>query len=99
MGKRFSPRVRFAVALALVALAAALVGMLGSSGGPRSAAPAFKKGDPDSSIKALAGIANEGPDATLAAEQEAQRAYPGDSVPVEATANSQAAFAALLGKG
>jgi hypothetical protein len=99
MVKRFSPRARFGIAVALVALAAAMVGMFASSGGPRSAAPAFKKGDPDKSVKALAGIANEGPDATLAAEQEAQRAYPADSVPFEATANSQAAFAALSAKG
>ena len=99
MGKRFSPRVRFAVAVALVALGAAMVGMLASSGGRHSTAPAFKKGDPDSSAKALAGIPNEGPDATAAAQQEAQRAYPGDSVPEVAAANSRAAYAALLGKG
>jgi hypothetical protein len=99
MGKRFSPRVRFAVAVALVALAAAMVGMLASSGGRHSVAPSFKKGDPDSSAKALAGIPNEGPDATAAAQQEAQRAYPADSVPEVAAANSQAAYAALVGKG
>jgi hypothetical protein len=99
MGKRLSPHVRFAVVVALVALAAAMVGMLASSGGSPSAAHAFKKGDADSSVKALAGIANEGPDATAAAEQEAQRAYPADAVPIEAAANSQAAFAALQGKG
>ncbi len=99
MGKNFSPRVRFAVVVALVALAAAMVGMLVSSGGPRASAPAFKKGDPDSSVKDLAGIANEGPDATLAAQEEAQRAYPADSVPFEATLNSQSTFASLSKHG
>ncbi len=99
MGKRFSPRVRFGVAVALVVLAAAMVGMLASSGGRPSASHTFKKGDPDSSVKALAGIPNEGPDATAAAQQEAERAYPADSVPDVAAANSQAAFAALVGKG
>ncbi len=97
MGKRFSPRVRFAVVVALVALAAAMVGMLASSGGRHSAAPTFKKGDPDSR-KALAGIPNEGPDATAAAQEEAQRAYPADAVPEQATANAQAAFADINGK-
>ena len=72
MGKNFSPRVRFAVVVALVALAAAMVGMLVSSGGPRASAPAFKKGDPDSSLKDKAGISNEGPDSSLAAQEEAQ---------------------------
>jgi len=56
-------------------------------------------GDPDSSRKDQAGIANEGADASVAAEQEAQRAYPADSVPDIATSNSQATFASLSKHG
>src|SRR4051812_28656177 len=38
--------------------------------------------------KDLAGIPNEGPNGTWEAQQEAQRAYPADSVPDEAASNS-----------
>ena len=39
-----------------------------------------------------AGIANEGPDSSLGAEQEAQRAYPADSVPTDAVTQAQATY-------
>ena len=92
---------RIALVAALVALAAVIVGTFATSS-PRSRSHhVFTKGDPDSSRVAKAGIPNEGPDATFAAQEEAQRAYPADSVPLEATFTSQATFAALSkhGKG
>src|SRR5712691_1438703 len=60
----------------------------------------FAKGDPDSRAD-KAGIANEGPDGTYAAQEEANRAYPADSVPAEATLNSISTFSSLKkhGKG
>jgi hypothetical protein len=54
------------------------------------------KGDPDSAA-AKAGVPNEGPGGSYAAQEEAQRAYPADSVPFEATQNSIATFNALKG--
>jgi hypothetical protein len=92
---------RIALVAALVALAAVIVGMFATSSSRSTAPHVFTKGDPDSSLRAKAGIPNEGPDATLAAQEEAQRAYPADSVPLEATFTSQATFAALNkhGKG
>ena len=86
---------RTVVAVAFVAAAAALVGTFTATRSASHAPFVFTKGDPDSSIKTKAGIANEGPDGSLAAQLEAQRAYPADSVPAAATANSQATFAAL----
>ena len=56
------------------------------------------KGDPDSA-KAKAGIPNEGPDGSYAAQVEAQRAYPADTVPFEATENSISTFNALKANG
>jgi hypothetical protein len=56
------------------------------------------KGDPDSAA-AKAGVANEGPAGSYAAQEEAQRAYPAESVPVEATENSIATFNALKANG
>ncbi len=91
--------VRITAVAALVALAAVLIGSFSTSKSASHARPAFTKGDPDSSIKEKAGIANEGPDGSLAAQEEAQRAYPADSVPDVATANSQATFASLSKHG
>jgi hypothetical protein len=54
------------------------------------------KGDPDSAAT-KAGVPNEGPGGSYAAQEEAQRAYPADSVPFEATQNSIATFNALKG--
>ena len=100
--KRNHPHVgRIAVAGVLVAIVAALLGVFATSSTHSGAHAIFKKGDPDSVRKDQAGIANEGPGATYAAQQEAERAYPADSVPFVATQNSQATFASLkkLGKG
>ena len=92
---------RMVVAVAFVAVAAVLVGTFTATRSASHAPFVFTKGDPDSSIKTKAGIANEGPDGSLAAQLEAQRAYPADAVPAAATANSQATFADLSkhGKG
>ena len=89
------------VVVAFVAVAAVLVGTFTATRSASHAPFVFTKGDPDSSIKTKAGIANEGPDGSLAAQLEAQRAYPADAVPAAATANSQATFADLSkhGKG
>jgi len=90
---------RIAVVVALVALAAVIVGAFATSRTHSVTTHRFAKGDPDSSRKDQAGIANEGPDASVAAQQEAQRAYPADSVPDIATSNSQATFASLSKHG
>ena len=93
---------RFWVSAAFIgALAVALAvvsGLVASSHG--SAKPAYLIAKADSeSAKNLAGIANEGPDATLAAQEEAARAYPADSVPVTATENSISTFKSLRQHG
>lgn len=96
MSKRFRRSVRIAIALALVALAAYVVGAVRSPSAqvqPRHLA----KADAESSLMAKAGIPNEGPDSTLAAQEEAQRAYPAASVPFVATLNSQATARSLRG--
>ena len=90
--------------LALVVAAgvvAAAVSSSGSATGKGGFALAAKSGDRDaaSSAKGLAGIANEGPDATYEAQQEAERAYPADSVPSVATSNSISTFKAVRGRG
>jgi hypothetical protein len=90
---------RIAVAAVLVALVATALGVFATSSTHSGAHVIFKKGDPDSLRKDQAGIANEGPSASYAAQQEAERAYPADSVPVAATANSQATWAALQSGG
>jgi hypothetical protein len=56
------------------------------------------KGESDSWAD-KAGIANEGPDGTWAAAEEAQRAYPADSVPASAAADSLATFQSLKAHG
>ena len=82
----------------LAVLLAVVSGMVASS--HVSAKPAFLLTKADSeSAKNLAGIANEGPDATLAAQQEAERAYPADSVPLVATENSIRTFKSLRQHG
>jgi hypothetical protein len=89
---------RVAAVLALVALTAILAGSLRSSGS-QGTARHFTKGDPDSSLLAKAGVPNEGPDASFAAQEEADRAYPADSVPFVATQNALATFASLSRHG
>ena len=82
-------------AVFFVAVGAAFVGarlaQTGSSNGAKGARPAFNKfakGDPDANSQFKAGIANEGPGSTLEAQQEAQRAYPADSIPDGVAASS-----------
>ena len=90
---------RIAVAATLVALAAALLGVFTTSSSHPGSRIAFKKVDPDSSFQYKAGIANEGPDATYEAQQEAERAYPAASVPAVATQNAQSTFTSLRRHG
>ena len=47
----------------------------------------------------MAGIANEGPDASFAAQEEDQRAYPADSIPFSASLDAISTFNALKSKG
>lgn len=47
----------------------------------------------------IAGIANEGPDSSYAAEQYAIRAYPSDSVPTDAIFAAQSAFTSFKNSG
>src|SRR5580765_2768425 len=89
-------------AVFFVAVGAAFVGarlaQTGSSNGAKGAGLAlnkFAKGDPDASSQFKAGIANEGPGSTLEAQQEAQRAYPADSIPDGVTQNSVSTFNSL----
>jgi hypothetical protein len=77
--------------VAIVAIAASAVRSPSLKGQSRHIA----KADPDRSFVTKAGIPNEGPNGTIEALAEAQRAYPADSVPVVATQNSQAAFGNL----
>ena len=90
---------RIAVVVALVALAAVIVGTLATSRTHSLSQHRLAKGEAGGSLTDKAGIANEGPDATLAAQEEADRAYPADSIPLDAASTSQATFAALNQKG
>jgi hypothetical protein len=86
--------------IAALALAGVIVAGMASSSHLHAASGGFLKTKGESeSLVAKAGIANEGPGATWEAQQEAQRAYPGDSVPSIATANSIATFNELKKKG
>jgi hypothetical protein len=98
MSPRFRRTARVVAVVALVALAAFVVGALRSPG-LKGQSRHIAKTDPDRSLVAKAGIPNEGPNATAAAQEEAQRAYPADSVPVVATENSRAAFGNLKNHG
>ncbi|MEP6977978.1 MAG: exo-alpha-sialidase [Thermoleophilia bacterium] len=87
------------IVLAGVAVFAASIMLSGSSSSKGQPALAFTKGDREANVKDLAGIANEGPAASYAAQQEAERAYPAEAVPFESTGNSISSFKALKGKG
>jgi len=76
-------------AAGVVVLAAGL--MTSPSSNATDKATKVAKGESESR-KAVAGNGNEGPAATYEAEQESQRAYPADSVPLLATQNSIATF-------
>ena len=95
MNKKFLRAGLIALAVVLVAVAATLAGTFAMSGSHSESDAVFKKGDPDSTRKDKAGVANEGPSATYAAEQEAERAYPAAAVPLVAAQNSQATFRSL----
>jgi hypothetical protein len=95
----------WATAIAVLAGALALgAGLAASSSrdAKRQGTP-FAKGDPEESLSDKAGVPNEGPDGAYAAQEEANRAYPADSVPAEATLNSISTFTSLkkhgIGKG
>jgi hypothetical protein len=102
---RKSIRSRFALGLfglALVAVAGLVAAGVSSSGASSNKAGVglvAKGGDPDANRKSLAGIPNEGPDASIAAQEEAQRAYPADSVPFSATLDAQSTFTSLKQRG
>ncbi|MBA3843867.1 MAG: Arc family DNA-binding protein, partial [Actinobacteria bacterium] len=93
--------VRIAIAAAFIVAAALLVGVFATSKTASHNTRVLAKKDPDSSLRAKAGISNEGPRGTLEAQQEAERAYPAAAVPAVATQNSQATYATLKthGKG
>ena len=96
---------RFAMSRArvlVIATAAVLVVTAITSGtfSARSADPAYQHDiefgkHANDSKEALAGIPNEGPEDTYAAEQAALRAFPADEVPPEAAINSQNTFQQL----
>jgi hypothetical protein len=89
------------VGLALVVAAGLVAAAVSSSGASsfKGAGLLAKTGDPDAHRQNKAGIGNEGIDSGLAAQEEALRAYPAESVPFEATLNSQATFSSLTKKG
>jgi hypothetical protein len=96
------PRVRFLVIAAAVVLVIGAVSsgtLIGRSNDPAYlAAIDFGKHSNDSK-EALAGISNEGPQDTYAAEQAALRAFPADEVPPEAAINSQSTFQSFKNSG
>ncbi len=100
---RIPGRVAALTVAILVAVGAAFIAAMFTHGDSSKGAKNAKvllavKGDPDSGAD-QAGVPNEGPAGTYEAQQEALRAYPADSVPVEATQNSIATFNALTKKG
>jgi len=87
--------------VAVATLIAALVAGMAASSHSEAKKAGFlvaAKADSDS-LADKAGIANEGPAGTYEAQQEAQRAYPAEAVPFEATLNSISAFNTLKKKG
>jgi hypothetical protein len=96
MSPSFRQAARIAAAIALIAVVVLVVGAVRSPS-VKVQTRHIAKADPDRSFVAKAGIPNEGPDATLAAQQEAERAYPASSVPFVATLNSQSTARSLRG--
>ena len=84
----------FATAIALVITAVSAGALLSRSGDPSYQAN-LVFGKHDDERHDLAGIPNEGPEDTYAAEQAALRAFPADEVPPEAAINSQNTFQSL----
>ena len=86
--------------VAVAALAAALVAGMAASSHSTAKNAGFLAAKAGSESKFdKAGIANEGPDSTYEAQQAAQRAYPAESIPVEATANAQATYNSFKKRG
>jgi hypothetical protein len=85
--------------VAVVAVGAALVAGMAASSHSHASGVNLVAAKAGESILDKAGISNEGPGTTWAAQQEAQRAYPAAFVPAEATLNSIAAFNSLEKKG
>jgi hypothetical protein len=79
--------------VAAAALMAAMIAGLATSGHSEAKKAGFliAKADKDS-LGDKAGIANEGPGSTAEAQEAAWRAYPGDTIPAEATADAQATY-------
>ena len=89
----------YLVTLSLLAVVVAIVGS-GSWGGqtesPYAVTVEKLSGD---SREAKAGIANEGPDGTYAAEQAVLRAYPADEIPSDAQFSAQTTFQSFKKSG
>jgi hypothetical protein len=96
------PRMRFLVIAAAIVLVIGAISagtLIGRSNDPAYlAAIDFGKHGNDSK-QALAGIPNEGPEDSYAAEQAALRAFPADEVPPEAAINSQNTFQSFKNSG
>ena len=89
---------RIVVAVAFVAVAAVLVGTFTATRSASARAVRLHQGR--SRFRQGQGRnSNEGPDGSYAAQVEAQRAYPADTVPFEATENSISTFNALKANG
>ncbi|HEX7310509.1 MAG TPA: hypothetical protein VF232_04965 [Gaiellaceae bacterium] len=98
MNRRAWVVVGVVAAAALVATLAVGMATSSHSDAAKAGFGVAKKGESDSWAD-KAGLANEGPQATWEAEQAALRAYPGDSIPLAAAANSQNTYAKLKKAG
>ena len=85
------------VALALAGVVVAGMAASSHSMAAKSGALTAAKADSDSAVE-KAGIANEGPEATAAAEDYASRAYPATEIPFAATLNAEKAWAKAMDK-
>jgi len=95
-------RSRFLVIAASLALVIGVVGagtLIGRSNDPSYLAAIDFGKHGNESKEFLAGIPNEGPEDTYAAEQAALRAFPADEVPPEAAINSQTTFRSFKNSG
>ena len=91
-------RVRaYVVMLCALAIVVAIVVSTPAGVGENPYAVSIEKAHGESA-RDKAGIANEGPEGTYAAEQAASRAYPADEVPFQVTLDAQTAFNAVASK-
>jgi len=96
------PRARLlvgAAALVLVIGAVSAGTLIGGSNDPAYQAVIDFGKHGNESKEALAGVPNEGPEDSYAAEQAALRAFPADEVPPEAAINSQSTFQSFTNSG